>query len=107
MFICLAEGEEKTQLLDEFWNQLGAANNRKRARKAEIVERIAKKHDSEAVPVFEVLRDEKFFAVDSSIARVQRKAVERRWSFSEIVEGLSKNASDRLALGDVKLLLHM
>jgi len=107
VFICSAEETEQEILIAEFWQGLGAINDQKRARKAELTEKLFKNHDPFSAAVFSLLQNKKLFSLDRSTNRMQRKVLERKWSFSEILETLSNRHLGEWSLKEIKSLLHM
>ncbi|UWM78906.1 DUF5677 domain-containing protein (plasmid) [Rhizobium sp. WSM4643] len=106
LFICLAEEEEKAVLLNEFWNVLGSIGNRRRARKAELVVRGA---DAEHVAsdIFEALTQESIFDQNIAGNKAERKRIEQKWSFSEIVTSLEGRLIAGEPLNGFQGILHM
>ncbi|MES0075779.1 DUF5677 domain-containing protein [Mesorhizobium sp. M0058] len=107
VYICLSDVSKRKALATEFWLDFEAIHARKTARIAEFPEKLFKKTDSASSAVFSALRDPKFFNPDDKRSKSERKAIEQRWSFSEIIESLSKLPDGEYALGDIKVLLHM
>lgn len=103
LLLCFAEPAEKTQLLDEFWNTLGAINNRRTARRAALAEKVHEPNDLSG-PIFRLLQDARVFPVEDETSKAERKRLEQKWSFTEIVENLSKREKRLTGLTSI---LHM
>ncbi|HEY2068073.1 MAG TPA: DUF5677 domain-containing protein [Rhizomicrobium sp.] len=101
VFICKAQPSEKEALAKEFWDAVGLAGDRRRARKAEFAEAVLK-GDPSSARIFEHLRRPGALRdAESPGNRAARKAIDKKWSFSEIVETLEGE------LPGAKSLLHM
>lgn len=106
LFICFAEDEDKAKLIDEFWNKLGSINDRRRARKAEFSVHL-KEEDDVPNSIFEALRDERLFDLNAKGNKAERKRLEQKWSFSEIIEALDGRTLDGKPLVGMKSVLHI
>lgn len=106
LFVCFAEDKDKPELMDEFWNKLGSINDRRRARKAEFSAQM-KETDNVSTAVFEALKDERLFDLDAKGNKAERKRLEQKWSFSEIIESLDGRVVDGEPLVGMKSLLHI
>lgn len=105
LFICFAEESEKLVLVDEFWKGLRPISDSRTARKAKFAEPFFEK-GSVSASVFGILQDKRIFDLEMEGSRVQRKHLERKWSFSEIIEHLDRRAADGKPLRGIKSLLH-
>ncbi len=105
-FICLSEADEKLVLVDEFWNSLGQISDRRTARKAAFAESIFQK-GSVSSSIFAALQDGSVFNLEAEGNKFERKRIEKKWSFSEIIEHLNKNAPIGRPLNGIKALLHI
>ena len=103
LLLCLSEAVEKPQLVDEFWNKLGTINNRRTARRASLAEKVG---DSSGLsrPIFQILQDTHIFSVEDETSKAQRKRLEQKWSFTEIIANLSKR---EVRLSGLTSILHM
>jgi hypothetical protein len=106
LFICFAEENDKPALVDEFWNKLGPINNRRTARKAAFAEQLFEK-ESLSTSVLAMMRDERVFDLHTEGSRAQRKRLEKKWSFAEIVENLDERATEGRPVKGVKSMLHI
>lgn len=104
LLIGFAHDSEKDQLVGEFWTDLSAVYTRKTARKAEYVVDLMKEWDPESVPVFDALASDEMLTSNASTNKTQRKALERKWSFAEIVSRLAHGARPLVGANS---LLHM
>jgi Family of unknown function (DUF5677) len=104
LLLCLSEENEKPILVDEFWDGLGRINERKRARKAKFVGQQFEK-DSISASIFSMLQDGRIFDLQSG-SKTERKRLEQKWSFSEMIAQLSKLLSNGKTLEEIISLLH-
>lgn len=105
--ICLSPQAQRQALAEEFWGTLASAHDHKRAHRAEGAEssfRRRGKPDDEVV--FSALRRKDLFDVGLG-NKQSRKAVEQKWSFTEIIKFLAANPPEGFNLLDVTGLLHM
>lgn len=105
LLLCFAEEGEKPTLVDEFWNKLGPINDRRTAKKAAHAERVFEPN-SVSASVFGLLQDGKVFDLETEGSKAERKRLEQKWSFSEIIDKLSRSAPDGKSLQDITALLH-
>lgn len=103
LFICFSDDEQKLTLLDEFWNKLGSINDRRRARKAEF---NIREDDSVSSAIFEALTNDQMFDLEAKGNKSERKRLEQKWSFSEIIEALEGRAVNGKPLQGMRNLLH-
>lgn len=106
LLLCLSEAANKPMLIDEFWNKLGQINNRRTARKAEFAEKVFDQNRVSA-SVFASLQDGEVFDLETEGSRRERKNLEQKWSFSGIVEQLSRCAPGGKSLEKITSLLHI
>jgi hypothetical protein len=106
LFVCFAEDKDKPDLIDEFWNKLGSINDRRRGRKAEFSAQM-KETDNVSTAIFEALKDERLFDLDAKGNKAERKRLEQKWSFSEIIESLDGRVVDGKPLVGMKSVLHI
>lgn len=89
LFICYAELEERNSLVEEFWTALGKSAERKRARKADFAKEIVPEHDQDSRDVFQLLLDPRMVRNTLNLTKSERRHLEQKWSFSEIIEALN------------------
>lgn len=106
LFLCFAEEGEKPTLVDEFWNKLGPINDRRTARKAALAEKVFDAN-SVSASVFGRLQDGRVFDLETEGSKAERKRLEQKWSFSEIIESLSRCVVAGKSLQEITSLLHI
>jgi hypothetical protein len=106
LFICSAEQTAKVKLASEFQNEFYPINNRKTARKAAFARSVFKA-DSISASIFSALENEQIFSHETESSKIERKRLEQKWSFSEMVESLNKRDFNGSQLIGIKSLLHM
>jgi hypothetical protein len=106
VFICFADEAEKLNLINEFWHELGPIGDRKSAHKAKFAEQIQKK-ESVSASIFAMLQDSRVFDFVVDGSKAERKRLEQKWSFSEIIESLERQATQGIPLKGIKSLLHI
>jgi hypothetical protein len=106
LFICFAEDQDKPELMDEFWNKLGSINDRRRARKAEFSAQVDEANTPSGV-IFKASKDERLFDLDAKGNKAERKRLEQKWSFSEIIESLDGRMVGGKPLVGIKSVLHI
>lgn len=104
LFICFSEENDKLTLIDEFWNKLRSISDRRRARKAEYNFRNDGTVSSE---IFKAFTDERVFDLDAKGNKAERKRLEQKWSFAEIVNALEGRMVGGKPLQGMLNLLHM
>jgi hypothetical protein len=82
----------------EFWNDLSAIYDRKGADRSFPAENLAGKVEDDA-RIFRALRDASLFDLDPIANKSARKQIEQRWSFSAIIEALSRKDGIGKVLG--------
>lgn len=91
LFISFSPEDVKDRLMTEFWNDLGAVANRRQSRKASYTEALHRAHSGEvAAEIFRSLQDEQKFATASDKSRADRKIIEKKWSFTGLIESLNE-----------------
>ena len=99
-FVCYQPNDLKENLVDEFWNQLGKVNNHRKRHRAQRAEDFAKCVGSaQDERVLKALSSDALYDF-GELNRKQRKSLEQKWSYSEIisfldsgvVQGAPKNA---------------
>lgn len=105
LFICSAEPGEQDILCKEFWDDFDPIGNRRTAQKAKFAEFL---FDPESISakVFQVLQDEKNFNFSQTGNKAYRKALEQKWSFSEIINSLDQRSHKGKKFKGIKSLLH-
>jgi len=106
LFICFADEGEKSDLVDEFWNGLGPINDRRTARKAAFAEQAFEK-GSVSASIFTMLQDGRVFDLETEGSKSERKRLEKKWSFSEIIDTLDRRAVEGKPLKGIETLSHM
>lgn len=107
LLICFSSAEEQKILLAEFWEQLTHISHRKGSRKADFSRQFARKRgDAFDEAVFAVFLNEKLFP-KGPLSKEERRRLEHKWSFSEIIEALSKMELRDIPLTDVRTIFHM
>jgi hypothetical protein len=105
--ICLSAEDQRPALTEEFWGTLASIHNHKRAHRAAAAQELFRrqgKPDDEAV--FSVLMQEDLF--DRGQGNKQaRKAIDQKWSFTEIIRFLAANPPEGFNLIDITGVLHM
>jgi len=105
-FICLAEPSRRQALVNEFWGELADIHSYKRSRRAAAPRDTFKRHEQpqdETVFATLVRGDLQQF---SRAGKKDKKNLEHKWSFTEIVQYLKKNPPDSFDLRDIDSLLH-
>ena len=107
LFIALSPPSEQGVLVEEFWVPLGEAADRQTARKAGYAEDVFPRDDQNSRDVFRLLRQPVMIRDTLKLTKADRKRLGQKWSFSELIESLS-----RLKLGDglmtgIRSLLHL
>lgn len=100
--ITLADEKQRAELVDEFWQILPEFSDRKRARKAALAEAVFPPDDPSR-DVFALMRDQRMVRSSRNLTKAERRQLEGKWSFSEIVDHLAKTAMG----DDIRALLHM
>jgi hypothetical protein len=90
VFICLAPPDQVAALIDEYWDALGSAGDKRRTRKAEFAETLFKEN-ADSARIFSFLRKPSASRTTArTYSKAERKAIEQKWSFSEIIETLDR-----------------
>ncbi|WP_411962630.1 hypothetical protein [Mesorhizobium sp. CO1-1-11] len=105
LLLTMSPNGQREKLLTEFWDDFDSIHTVRRARKAALALGTPGESESDR-DVFEALINPNYNDLSHRHNKAARKAIEQRWSFSEIIETLS-----RLGVGkDVRhatSLLHM
>jgi hypothetical protein len=106
-FICYQDDHEKPSLVNEFWHQLGLANNNKKRHRAKNAEEFARAiGDAQSEKVFRALSNDYLYEF-SEMNRKDRKALEQKWSYSKIIEFLDSGVIQGAPPNAFKALTHM
>ena len=106
LFIALSPQNERANLVWEFWIPLGEVSDRKTARKADFAERAASHTNEYVRDVFGTLRDPRMIRNRLGLNKKDRRSLEQKWSFSELIESLADLPLGNKRLSDVRSLLH-
>lgn len=106
LYISLAQESEKHSLVEEFWEDLGAILSCKTAQRASHAEKVFEP-GSVSAAVFGTLQDERIFDLKPQANRTIRKDLQKKWSFTEMVESLQNRQLNGKPLVDTKFLLHI
>lgn len=106
LFLALADPNERETLDREFRETLVAVADRRRALKVHVSKSTARETPKSAA-ILDALRDPKMFAVEPRGGKSHRKALEQKWSFSEIIASLSRlEREDIRGLPELAAYLH-
>jgi len=108
LLISFTPKDEQSALIGEYWNDLGAIYNRKRARRAELASRFPEK-DSDLLTdsIFQALSDRALYDMADGVSKAKRKALEQKWSFDGIIKQLQTLGEKGKPLIGADVLLHM
>jgi hypothetical protein len=107
-FLATASGEQRDELLHEYWELLGAVYDRQGALKAEASERLLNRFGSQGDSrVMAALRDGRVYRTDPLGDKRFRKQLEQRWSFSEILGALKGGRLGNAPLVGIDALAHI
>ena len=107
-FLATASGEQRDELLHEYWDLLGAVYDRQGALKAEASERLVNRFGSQGDSrVIAALRDGRVYRTSPLGDKRFRKQLEQRWSFSEILEALKGGRLGNAPLVGIDALAHI
>ena len=105
--IALAPPREQVELVEEFWGPLDESANRRAARKAVFAEAVFPETCQGPRDVFRLLRDPKVFPDGLGLTRGDRRRLEHKWSFSELIETLKEAPLGKVKIKDIRFLLHV
>ena len=106
-YICLNEPAQRETLVEEFWGPYASMHNHKRARRAAPAVDLSIRHNRTAdAVIFSTLADRTIFNTGEG-NKNDRKALEQKWSFTEIIRFISNNSPKDFDLRDAPGLLHM
>lgn len=107
MFVTLTSPEKQKDEVWEYWIPLGEAADRKAARKAGFAEQVFPDGDKDNRDVFRLLQDPRMVRNAHKLTKAERRRLEHKWSFSELIEVLSQMKRGNRQLTGVRSLLHM
>jgi len=105
-FICQTKDSERQGLVEEFWGALGDIHARQKADRASTGAAQLSKADSQEAIILQLLSDEHLFPTHKA-SRSERKRIESKWSFSEIITALERNSDSAFPLAGISALRHM
>lgn len=106
LLLALVDDAERASLVNEYWELAPESSDRKTARKAVFAETVFPK-DHASRDVFRILQDDRFIRDSGNLNKAARRALEHKWSFSEIVERLAQMDVGGNQLQGVRSLLHV
>ena len=106
LLICITPDADKETLMTEYWDISSINENRRTSRKASIAEKVFDEN-TVARKIFEHLQDEQAFPTDTNLSKSERKKIEKKWSFTEIVESIKRTKFDGIELSEISSLLHI
>jgi hypothetical protein len=106
-FICFSPAAKRDALVEEFWGSYASMHSHKKAFRAlPAAELFGRQNKATEGAILSALSNQNIFDFGQSDKRA-RKALEQKWSFTEIIRCLAKNSSGVSELKDVLGLLHM
>jgi len=106
-FLATASEEQRDELLDEYWELLGAVYDRQGALKAEASKRLFDRvGNNGGSRVMAALCDGRVYRTAPLESKSFRKQLEQRWSFSGILEVLKKIRLGNAPLAGIEALAH-
>ncbi|MBN9307762.1 DUF5677 domain-containing protein [Devosia sp.] len=102
LFICYAPEEDRAKLANEYWSDFDVIHSKRRGQKASYAE--VPFEDADVAIIFKALQDPS--VAGDGMSKNDRRVIEQRWSFSDMVETLSKPAAHREEVYHIKGLLH-
>ena len=107
LYFSLSDVEAQDQLVDEFWNILGAASDQRRARKAHFAKKIFDANDSGSRDIFALMELDSMQRSKGSLNKKARQAIEQRWSFAGMIDELDRLPRLGEKFDQFKSLLHI
>lgn len=107
LYVCYSNENERIQRINEFWNDLAEINELKRSERAKVVLRCPEQTRGNEVaikPLVLPANEEK--ELRDRWPRKLRQALERKWSFSEIIFSLESNMDEDKGGAFVRSILH-
>lgn len=105
--IALAPPREQVKLVEEFWGPLGESANRGAARKAVLAEAVFPKTSQAPRDVFQLLQNPNVFPTGLGLTREDRRRLEHKWSFSEIIDALTECRLKGRKIHNIRSFLHI
>lgn len=91
-FICSSSGREREQRLNEYWNDLREVNSIKQSEQAKKTLELYDQDEMMRLMFLPMVLDSKKEKnLRAKWSRINRKTLEQKWSFTEMVLSLSKN----------------
>jgi hypothetical protein len=92
LYVCYSSESERTQRINEFWNDLAEINELKRSERAKtILQHFGQKQGNEVAIKPLILSADKEKELRDKWPKKRRQALEQKWSFSEILFFLEKS----------------
>ena len=106
-FICQAPAGDRENLAEEFWGDYAKMHANKKATRAkpgaELFARSSKPNDA---AIYKALGNESLFEFHKG-NRQERRSLEQKWSFSEIIDRLENSSDISFPMAGVSALKHM
>lgn len=105
--ICQTPSHKRQELVEEFWGQYAEMHAHRRAHRAKPGANLFRQNSSpDNAAVYEALANDKLFAFHEGTKK-ERRTLEQKWSFSEILEQLEQNSENSFPLYGATALKHM
>ncbi|MEM1040591.1 MAG: DUF5677 domain-containing protein [Pseudomonadota bacterium] len=105
--ICQSKPGDRQALVEEFWGAFAELNARKKAERAKQGAEVFKENSRPyEAAVYQTLGNSDLYDFHEG-NRKERKALEQKWSFSEILKTLEENSDNSFPLNGVGALRHM
>lgn len=106
-FVCLSQSDQRDELAEEFWGPYASMHSHKKANRASPAAEVFRRHGKSAdETTLSTLTDPRIFDFGEG-NKNDRRALEQKWSFTEIIGFLANNSPDDFDLRDATGLLHM
>ena len=106
-FICLEPTGGRENLVQEFWGDYAKMHaNKKAARAKPGAELFARISEPDSAAMYEALSNDKVFDFHKG-NKQERKSLEQKWSFSEIIERLERSSDILFPISGVSVFKHM
>ena len=100
--------EEQPTLINEYWNDLGAIYNHKKARRAKLANKIPEKDPALLTDaILKTLSDSTLYDIADGISKRKRKTLEQKWSFDGVIKQLQNLGEKGKPLIGADVLFHM
>lgn len=106
LLLALVDEGERTTLLEEFWEVAPEASDRKTARKAAEAESVFPE-DHASRDVFRLLRDDRMVRKALNLNKAERRRIEGKWSFAEIIDRLARIQFGGKEMSEIRSFLHI